>query len=91
MDNLDACGQSFEDLLNEVITISPQVLAGSGDSTSIAHSLHVLRKDWTRSNRQHLEGMSTFLQRYGVIPIGGVQVPNSSLGEEKMEMKYMLE
>lgn len=91
VDNLDACGQSFEELVDEVTTLSPQVLARSGDSTSITHSLRVLSRDWARNNRQHLHGMVAFLQRYGVIGIGGVQVPNSKLGEEKMAMKYMLE
>lgn len=91
MDNLDACGKSFEDLVDEVTTVSPQVLARSGDSTSITHSLRVLRRDWVSNNREHLEGMVAFLQRYGVIPIGGVGVPGSIVDEKKMRMKYILE
>jgi len=56
--------------LYQIVSVAGQVLDSRKEEDSIIAQLLEMEKDWKEENEKHRKAMVTFLERYGIIPMG---------------------
>lgn len=54
-------------------------LGRTGGNEEVAAELQAKGRKWLTDNRTSLKEVEALLSRYGVVPIGGVEIPDESL------------
>jgi len=54
----------------QIVSVAGQVLDSCKEEDSIIAQLLEMEKDWKEENEKHWKAMVTFLERYGIIPMG---------------------
>ncbi|CAK1355767.1 hypothetical protein CB0940_00544 [Cercospora beticola] len=82
MSTLRDLGSRFETSLDAVATNAGAVLSASGlgGNAAVAADVAGLVGAWKESHREHLGGVVSLLERYGVLAMGAVEVPNGDNG-----------
>ncbi|KAF2214912.1 hypothetical protein CERZMDRAFT_105324 [Cercospora zeae-maydis SCOH1-5] len=78
MSTLQGMGRGVESSLDAVGADAKAVLstARPGDNVAVNDELKEKAEAWKQSNREHLEGVVSLLERNGVLAIGAVEVPS---------------
>ncbi|GIZ40513.1 hypothetical protein CKM354_000384700 [Cercospora kikuchii] len=82
MSTLRDLGSAFETSLDAVATNAGAVLSRSshGGNAAVATGAAALIGAWKESHREHLGGVVSLLERYGVLAMGSVEVPRGDKG-----------
>ncbi|PPJ53570.1 hypothetical protein CBER1_00407 [Cercospora berteroae] len=84
MSTLRDLGSRFETSLDAVATNAGVILSrsGHGGNAAVATDVTELIGAWKESHREHLGGVVSLLERYGLLAMGAVEVPHEDKGGE---------